>query len=160
MRLGPILALAVTGLALAACATGGGAPSAVDTNAYFAQDFTCTADGSANVELASLQRAPARYAGKCITVMAFAKGNALYRDAQHAAVAGQPQIGLDWDNAAMARRLALGPSFVTLTGRVRLCSRRTVMLARSAPTHPETGCRGATAALLVSAAKIVPTAMD
>ncbi len=155
------IVLTLAGLALLGCAgPRDGAKGTADAPAYFAQDFTCTAEDSTPVELGALLTAPARYGDRCIRVSGFVKANALYRDAEHAARPGAAEIGLDWQDSALARRLALGPSFATLTGRVRLCGRRKAMAALSAPSAPETGCRGATAALLVSAAQVVPTAMD
>lgn len=161
MRLARFTVLALAGLALTACAATGPVSRTDRATAYFARDFTCSASDSRSVDLTALRRAPQRYDGQCVTVLGFAKANILFHDAHDAAAAATtPRLGLDWNDAALARHLRLGPSFVTLTGRVRLCRRRKAMIAKKAPATPETGCRGAVAALTVSSAKVVPTAMD
>lgn len=161
MRLARFAVPAVTALALAACATTAAPPPDDATAAYFAEDFTCAAPDAQSVALSALRRAPEDYEGRCVSVSGFAKGNVLFHDAQDAgARTAARRIGLDWKDDALARRLQLGPSFVTIIGRLRLCSRRRAMIARKAPATPETGCRDAVAALTVSSAAIIPTAMD
>lgn len=152
-----IAALALASIALAGCATGGGTRNTAETAAYLAQDFTCTSAGSAAVELATLERAPERYADSCVRVLGFAKDDFLYQDAGSAnAPAQRERLGVYWQDKALERRLRLGPSFVTLVARVRRCSRH----VEAAPATAQEPCRSVGTALFVSEARIVPTAMD
>ncbi|HEX3673386.1 MAG TPA: hypothetical protein VHU87_03865, partial [Rhizomicrobium sp.] len=60
-----------------------------------------------------------------------------------------------WKDADIAHRLHLGPSFVTIVGRVRSCEERAKRALRPVPP-----CRAPGMAVFVSEAQIIPTAMD
>jgi hypothetical protein len=146
--------------ALAACATAGPEDSRklADT-AYFAADFSCTRAEAANLDFAALEAHPERYANKCIRTDVFSDGVWLYASAGvMQADRNGPfhlRLGATWKNQDLRQRLSIGPSFVTVTGRVRDCvARKTHTPAADAPA-----CEGL-AAIFVSEAQIVPTAMD
>jgi hypothetical protein len=156
-----IATVTAMGLALSACATTAPAPKGNDAQACFAQDFTCKAAGAKTADLASIATAPARYAGQCVSVAGFAKNDRLYRDAGDAIKpAGHPNLLLQWQDKALERRLQLGPSFVTVTGRVRPCARRRAMAAEAPGADADWACSGSATALTVSKAAILPTSMD
>ncbi|HEY2071464.1 MAG TPA: hypothetical protein VGG48_18035 [Rhizomicrobium sp.] len=117
--------------------------------AYLAQDFTCKRADAAAVDLTTLQKHAADYDEKCVHLKVFTDAAFLYDDAGHKSTA---PIGAFWKNAETARHLKLGPSFVAVTGRVRNCAARHKIA-------PGSLCRG-DAALFVSEAQIIPTAMD
>ncbi len=156
-----IAAVAAMSLALAACASTAPAPKDDPAQAYFAQDFTCKAADAQTVDLAAIAGAPARYAGQCVNVVGFASNDRLYRKAADAAQPGKhPHLLLLWQDKALQRRLQLGPSFVTVTGRVRPCGRRKAMAADAPGANAGWACSGSATALTVSTATIVPTSMD
>jgi cytochrome c551/c552 len=160
IRIGAAAAMA---LALTACATTGPRSHADKAAAYFAQDFTCHPQNAKTVGLTTISAVPARYAGKCVQVSGFAKQNHLYRDGRDAAdPARHPGLALIWHDKTIEHRLQLGPSFVTVTARVRSCESRKTMAAAT-PTHTEIdkqACTTGSVVLTVSDAKIIPTAMD
>ena len=128
-------------IALAGCAdTTQREDKTFDTAAYYAQDFTCKPSQALVIDLSELERAPQALEGHCVRVTAYARGNLLYADANDTAAASpgslHRRIGLDWNDPATARHLQLGPSYVTITGRVRLCSRRRAIAARAASQRP------------------------
>lgn len=156
-----IAAIAAMGLALTACATTAPAPTGAEAAAYFAQDFTCKPADAKAADLATVARASSRYAGTCVSVTGFASNDRLYHDANDAAEpARHPHLLLLWHDKALQRRLQLGPSFVTLVGRVRPCGRRKAMAARTPHVDPGWTCSGSATALTVSSARILPTSMD
>jgi hypothetical protein len=146
---------------VAACsstATDTGAQVQAANAAWLAMDFTCQRADAASVELAALRAHPAQYAEKCIRTKAFADANFLYDDAgqmQRAKTA--PGLAAYWKDSDVAHRLHLGPSFVTIVGRVRSCEERT---KRADALHPVAPCRAPGMAIFVSEAQIIPTAMD
>ncbi|HEY1632208.1 MAG TPA: hypothetical protein VGF56_12905 [Rhizomicrobium sp.] len=145
-------------------------------NAYFAGEYACAKADAVTVQLGEIEKHPEKYADRCLRIDAFSDGSKLYsgglemqHDQRSAAVI--PRVGVVWKNPDMERHLRVGPSFVTVVGRMRDCAQRLAMQqkgedirARIAGTAPAsvTGhgdCRHAHT-VFVSDAQVVPTAMD
>ncbi|HEY7979043.1 MAG TPA: hypothetical protein VID67_12695 [Rhizomicrobium sp.] len=173
LRVGAAFALA----ALAACGTAQ-PPSTPDHSAersanaaYFANDFNCTRATSENIGLKLLNIAPQRYLDKCIRLEAFTDGTSLYVDAKGIKPVKASNDGLYWKDPALAGHLKLGPSFVVITGRVRDCAKHNAMTAQAAALESAPGavpaqpaiigaCKTSAAAIFISDAQVIPTAMD
>jgi hypothetical protein len=175
---GPIRKLACLALlaALAACAT---TPQvdpdqrlAAESAAYFAGDFACLRGDTVAVSFARLQDHPEIYADKCVRVDAFTDGIRLYADAGDRqpslrAVPAALRINAVWKNTDLAHRLQLGPSFVTIVGRMRACASYRAHIAAVKALEVKVGhaiapvdnC-GLRATVYVSEATVAPTAMD
>jgi hypothetical protein len=162
-------------LALAACATQTATPDnsaeRAATAAYFTGDFNCTKADAEQIDLKLLNAATAQYMERCVRLEAFTDGGALYVNAAHMKPIKASTVGLYWKDDALARHLKLGPSFVVITGRLRDCAKHNAMTAQAAKLQSATGavpaepaiigaCKTAAAAIFVSDAEIVPTAMD
>jgi hypothetical protein len=139
--------------------------------AYVSQDFTCKRTDAANVELAALNANAGQFVEKCVRIKAFSDSTMLYGDAGHMQrPKSGPVLDIVWKDAEIARRLHLGPSFVTVVGRVRSCDERR-KLAQAVETYGAANatpaviptpppCRNDGLAIFISEAQIIPTAMD
>jgi hypothetical protein len=161
---------------MAACSTP--QPAAPDHSAeraanaaYFSADFSCTRATSADIDLKLLNASADRYLEKCIRLEVFTDGTSLYVDAKGMKPVKASSAGLYWQDAALARRLKLGPSFVVITGRLRDCTKHNAMTAQAAalqnapgaiPAQPAVigACKTSATAIFVSDAQVIPTAMD
>ncbi|HTQ14948.1 MAG TPA: hypothetical protein VMH86_13820 [Rhizomicrobium sp.] len=146
---------------------------AANAAAYFTGDFACTRGDAARVPFAALDANPATYDGRCVAFDAFSDGTRLYAGAtemqmDRRSAATHSRLGVTWKASDLARHLQLGPSFVTIVGRVRDCAghRARWQAARDlearvghAVAPPAEGCTGL-ATVYASEATIVPTAMD
>ncbi|MGH6871022.1 MAG: hypothetical protein ACREHE_05890 [Rhizomicrobium sp.] len=161
---------------LAACGTAPQADpdqmQAAQSAAYFAGNFSCARGDAVAVTFTKLQDNPEAYADKCVRVDAFSDGGKLYADAgdKQGGIRAAPaplRIVVVWKNADLGKQLQLGPSFVTVTGRVRDCAAYRTHIAAAKALEAKVGhaiapaddC-GARASLYVSEATVVPTAMD
>jgi hypothetical protein len=139
--------------------------------AYFAQDFSCTRVGAEEIGLKLLNVMPDRYMEKCIRLNAFTDGVSLYVSAAGMKPIKDSPAGLYWKSSDTAKHLKLGPSFVTITGRLRDCGRHNAMTAQAAPIASAPGavpaqpailgaCKTSPIAIFISDVQIAPTAMD
>jgi hypothetical protein len=173
--MGRRIAAAFLLLALGACSTRTAPPDNSAERAasavYFAGDFNCTKADARQIDLKLLNAATSSYMEKCVRFEAFTDGGALYVNAAHMKPAKASPVGLYWKDNETARRLKLGPSFVLITGRLRDCAKHNAMTAQAAALQSAPGavpaapaiigaCKTAAAAIFVSDAEIVPTAMD
>jgi hypothetical protein len=163
--------------ALAACGTKpDNSQALLDANtAYFAQDFTCARAGAVEISVGELSAHAEKYTDACVRTKAFTDAAFFYADAgqmQAHKKSASPAVGAYWKNTEIEHRLRLGPSFVTVMGRVRRCAdylrlhqdgdALRAKLGQLPPTTilPPVTCRNGTIAILVSEAQILPTAMD
>jgi len=161
-------------LAVGACSTQTAPDNSAEraTNAaYFNGDFNCAKTDARNIDLKLLNAAPSQYMERCVRLEVFTDGIALYVNAAHMNPIKASKVGLYWKDDAIARRLKLGPSFVIVTGRLRDCAKHNAMTVQAAKLQSAPGavpaepaiigaCKTAAAAIFVSDAEIVPTAMD
>jgi hypothetical protein len=161
-------------LALGACATQVAPDNSAEraaNAAYFNGDFNCAKADTRPIDLKLLNAAPSQDMERCVTLEAFTDGSALYVNAAHMNPVMASKVGLYWKDDAIAHRLKLGPSFVIITGRLRDCAKHNAMTAQAAKLQSAPGavpaepaiigaCKTAAAAIFVSDAEIVPTAMD
>jgi hypothetical protein len=165
--------------ALAACGT---APhdelqtQQAENAAWFAGDFSCKGADGVKVDFATIEKNAAAYTDKCVRTDVFTDGHKLYGSAlvmqtDQRAAGVHPRLGVVWKSTDMGHRLHLGPSFVSIVGRVRDCPARLAMrqkgediraqIAHEKPAAITSGgdCPAGTA-IFVSDATVVPTAMD
>jgi hypothetical protein len=136
--------------------------------AYFAEDFSCTRAGAENIGLKLLNVMPDHYTDKCIQLNAFTDGVSLYVSAAGMKPIKDSPAGLYWKNDDIAKHLKLGPSFVTIVGRLRDCAKHNAMNAQAATFNSVPGqasailgaCKTFATAIFISDVQIAPTAMD
>ncbi len=131
---------------------------------YFAADFSCTRVNAEDSGLKLLNVMPERYMDKCIKLNAFTDGVFLYVNAAGMKPIKDSPAALVWKSDGTANHLKLGPSFVTITGRLRDCakhnSRTPPAAALSVPATPAVGCKTSATAIFISDVQVIPTAMD
>lgn len=156
---------------LAACGTAATQTSVPDhsaeiaaLNAYFAADFSCTRATSDDIGLKLLNVQPDHYMDKCIRLPAFTDSVALYVNAAGMKPIKDSPAGLVWKSDDAAKHLKLGPSFVTITGRLRDCAVHSARAERAAALNitvpPASACKTSATAIFISEVQVVPTAMD
>jgi len=170
-RLTSRLALMLVLASLAACGTTTTQAPAPDhsaeiaaLNAYFAADFSCTRAASEDVGLKLLNVQPDRYMDKCIRLPAFTDSVALYVNAAGMKPIKDSTAGLVWKSDDTAKHLKLGPSFVTITGRLRDCTVHNAKAGRAAALNLSVpvaaACKTSATAIFISDVQVTPTAMD
>lgn len=158
-------------VALAGCGTTAIQTAAPDHSAeiaslkaYFAEDFSCTRANSEDSGLKLLNVMPERYKDKCIKLDAFTDATYLYVSAAGMKPIKDSPAGLVWKSDDAAKHLKLGPSFVTITGRLRDCASHNAKADRAAalnlPVPAATACKTNATAIFISDVQVVPTAMD
>ncbi|GEM_PF-2434094 len=136
----------------------------VANTVYFAADFSCTRAMSEDIDLKPLNAAADRYMEKCIRLDAFTDGTALYVNAKGMKPIKDSTAGLIWKNDDAAKHLKLGPSFVTITGRLRDCAVHNAKAERAValnmPVPAAAVCKTSATAIFISDVLVIPTAMD
>lgn len=148
-----------------------------ENTAWLAGDFSCKGADGVKVEFGTIEQNPTQYIDKCVRTDVFTDGRKLYGSAlvmqmDQRSAAVHPRLGVVWKNADLGHHLKLGPSFVSIVGRVRNCAARLAMRQkgediRAAIAHDKPAavtsdgdeCRGQVS-IFVSDATVVPTAMD
>jgi hypothetical protein len=165
--------------ALAACGT---APhdelqtQQAENAAWFAGDFSCKGADGVKVDFAAIEKSPAAYTDKCVRTDVFTDGRKLYGSAlvmqtDQRSAGVHPRLGVVWKNTDMEHHLKLGPSFVSIVGRVRDCPAwlakkqeaeiiRAKIAGETAAAITGDGACAGSVTIFVSDATVVPTAMD